>query len=457
MMNPQFIEMIKSLPADKFGSLAETLLLSPPEVSVRYNPAKERDIPGDGDAVPWCAATGRYLSRRPAFTLDPAMHQGRYYVQEASSMFVSHVASHIFGPIARPVAVLDACAAPGGKSTAMAAVLPAGSLVVANEYVPSRAAVLCENIIKWGYEGMVVTTGDTARLSRLRDTFDAVLIDAPCSGEGMMRKDTKAVEQWTPSLVHECALRQREIIANLLGTVKPGGYLIYSTCTFNTTENEQMVRHIMEEYGAEPVSIPVDPSWRISGGVDTAMPCYRFIPGTTRGEGLFMAVMRKPDTTDTTSTSVHTAKPVRHAKAKVPETVKEWIMANEAAMAFSTATHDGAVNAFPHQWLPLLQRVEDCAKVIHAGVTVAEPAGKELAPSHQLAMSCLLNKAAFPSADVDVETARDYLRRQAIPLPPGMPRGYVLVTYQGVPLGFVKNLGSRANNLYPRNWRIINL
>ncbi len=261
-------------------------LAAEPSVSVRYNSRKGASVPEGCDPVAWCP-TGCYLAERPAFTLDPAMHQGLYYVQDASSMFIHHVIDHLTAS-GEPVRYLDACAAPGGKTTAALDVLPAGSLAVANEYVAARASMLRENLAKWGVP-CVVRQGDTSRFAADGAVFDIIAADVPCSGEGMMRKDAKAVEQWTPALVAECAARQRQIVDNLWLALAPGGYMIYSTCTFNRTENEEMVQYMIDRYGAEPVEIPVDPSWSIIPAIGNDFPAYRFIPGAIRGEGLFMA------------------------------------------------------------------------------------------------------------------------------------------------------------------------
>ncbi|MDE6461118.1 MAG: RsmB/NOP family class I SAM-dependent RNA methyltransferase, partial [Paramuribaculum sp.] len=293
MALPQgFVEMIEGFSFPPFSNLAETLAGTAPEVSVRFNRAKYSAVPPLTDKVPWWRG-GFYLHSRGAFTFDPALHQGIYYVQDAASMFIARVAEFLAD--GQPVKWLDACAAPGGKTTAVIDALPEGSVVVANEFVRNRAEILRENLAKWGTPNVKVTDGDTKFFRQYKSLFDIIAADVPCSGEGMMRKDAEAVAQWSPALVESCAKRQREIIANLWSALKPQGYFVYSTCTFNRTENEDMVQWIMDEYGAEPVEIPVEASWGISPGIDVDFPCYRFIPGITRGEGLFMAVLRKPD------------------------------------------------------------------------------------------------------------------------------------------------------------------
>lgn len=460
-----FVDSLSEL-GDKAGVLREALLTAP-SVSIRENRRKpspdyaSMDIDG---VVPWCAA-GRYLSSRPSFTLDPAMHQGRYYVQDASSMFLSHVVNTLVGDSAAPLLALDACAAPGGKTTALIDALPDGSVVVANEYVPKRAAILKENIIKWGYPGVVVTRDDTARIARACRDFDVVVADVPCSGEGMMRKDKTAVEQWSPSLVDECVARQREIVVNLWDAVAPGGYLIYSTCTFNRKENELMVEHMVRDLGAESVRIPVEPDWNITPGIDTSCRCYRFLPGLTRGEGLFMAVLRKPGEAERGKGLGRGGKKPAGKKASRRPSAAAAVNVRDVAAAaakwlsrdggYELTVDEGRVNAVPGNMSALSCALSERLNVIHHGVCVGEIKGGAIIPSQSLAMSQALSIDAFPRVELSREAALDYLRREALTLPDGTPKGFVLVCYESYPLGFVKNLGSRANNLYPSEWRVL--
>ena len=280
-------QMLALLPEEADALLQA--LQTEPSVAVRVNLRKAMP-PATDDPVAWCRS-GIYLVARGQFTLAPLLHSGCDYVQDASSMFISHVLSQVAGN--SPVAYLDLCAAPGGKTTAAIDALPDGSLVVANEIDSRRAQILRENVVKWGYPHCVVTNSNASRLGKLHEAFDIVAADMPCSGEGMMRKDDEAVAQWTPALVEQCAARQREIASDIWQALKPGGIFIYSTCTFNRAENEDMIDFLVRSLGAEPVDIVSDPSWGIHKGVDTPYPCFRFMPHLTRGEGLFMAVVRK--------------------------------------------------------------------------------------------------------------------------------------------------------------------
>lgn len=441
-----FIASIREAGIDA-GALASALA-SDPVTAIRLNAFKPAELPYGATPVSWCER-GYYLDGRPKFTLDPALHQGRYYVQDASSMFIATVANRLAEMLPEGSLYLDACAAPGGKATAAIDALPSSWGVVANEIVPKRAAALRENIIKWGAPNVIVTRGDTRAFAKAGEMFAIVAADVPCSGEGMMRKDPQALAQWSPGLVEECAERQREILANLWRTLLPGGYLIYSTCTFNLTENDRMVQWIMSELGAGSVSLKLDSA--ALGTHDAGLPtdAWRFMPHITRGEGLFMAVVRKPGEI----TSPPASKKIRqNATPKIDPAIRKWIKGGDE-MEFTV--ENDRINAFPRQLsLPLrsLSRVTD---IIHHGTVLCHIKGRDYIPAHQLAMSRILAPEAFPAVEVDHATAISYLRREPVAPEAGWPRGTVLLEHNGCPLGFVKNLGNRTNSLYPAEWRIL--
>ena len=276
--------------------------------SIRLNPykwPKQRwNVPMADGRVAWCE-DGFYLKERPNFTFDPLLHAGCYYVQEASSMFIACVLrQYVHGA----VRMLDLCAAPGGKSTCAMGNLPAGSVLVSNEPIPLRAQILSENIQKYGHPDMMVTNNYPADFKRLKTQFDVVLADVPCSGEGMFRKDEGAIAEWSAQNVEACWRLQRSIISEIWDSLRPGGLLIYSTCTFNAHEDEENVRWIAEEYGAELLPVSTKTEWNITGSLLDDMPVYRFIPGKTRGEGLFLAAMRKPGTSEGQANARHVSR-----------------------------------------------------------------------------------------------------------------------------------------------------
>ncbi|MCC8070256.1 MAG: hypothetical protein LIO90_00445 [Bacteroidales bacterium] len=445
-MNQLYADYIRGLHEPAFDGLLESLSTTAPVVAVRYNAQKQCRPPMGADIVAWCPQ-GEYLKERPQFILDPRLHQGLYYVQDASSMVISRVVGHLTRDAQRPLAVLDACAAPGGKTTAAIDALPAGSVMVANEYSPQRVGALRENLAKWGYPLTTVLQGDTARFRSQGPVFDLILADVPCSGEGMMRKDQEAVDQWTPQLPVSCAGRQREIVANLWEALRPGGYLVYSTCTFNRLENEEILDYIISELGAESVELPLVPEWGIQPGIDTPHYCYRFMPHRLRGEGLFVAAVRKPLEEGKEAYRPYKAyKPNKSNKALKGLDLDSLSIDPRWGCSFEL---DGerlfavpAIEvALPEEW--------------HPRVEMATVKGRSLVPSPQLAYSLLLNPEGMARVEVGLDDALAFLRRQAMTLPGDAPRGVVLLTYGERPLGFVKNLGSRANNLYHPSWRIL--
>ena len=456
-----FNEQLRILLGEAGAAAMQDALLAEASVSVRANLKK---MPGAWDGaglpVPWCPA-GRYLEERPLFTLDPLLHGGGYYVQEASSMFVGAVLRQCVGE--EPVVMLDLCAAPGGKSTLACDALPDGSLLVANEVMRQRAQVLAENLTKWGNPSVVVTNSDPADFTPLGETFDVVLVDAPCSGEGMFRKDAGAVADWSLENVAMCARRQRRILADIWPCLKPGGLLIYSTCTYNLSEDEEQVRWLRDEWGASPVAVSVPAEWGITGcllpGED--LPVYRFLPHRTRGEGFFLAALRKPGgEEDAAAASGVRRKKGRsgNGRDRVPPLPKE-MMSRAAAWLreperYALSAHGTGIFAFPLSYNHVLERLRSGLRLLQAGVPLAEVKGRDLLPVHALAMSTAMRPDAFPRVELDRQQALGYLRREAVSLPADAPRGFVLVQWQGLPLGFVKNIGARANNLYPQEWRI---
>lgn len=460
MALPQaFIDEINSYGADCLSGLADALTQSAPSVSVRVNRAKGATVPDGVVNVPWCE-DGFYLDERPAFTFDPVLHQGLYYVQDASSMAIARAVKVISEAEGlRPLVCLDACAAPGGKTTAMLSALPAYSLVVANEYDYRRAAILAENIAKWGNPRVMVTRGDTARFGDLRRMFDIIAADVPCSGEGMMRKDDEAVTQWSPALVSECVARQREIVDNLWGALRPGGYMIYSTCTFNRHENEEMVEYICSELGGETIDIGLAGSDGIEPGIEhrasrivhraPVLHCCRFIPGLVRGEGLFMAVIRKDG--DAERQHPKAARKPLTTFAKAPREADA--VAESLNGDYRTVMIDDTVYALPADCARLMSDAASWLDVISAGTAIGTVKGRDIVPAQPLALSASFKAAAFPRVELSYDDALAYLRRESVNV--DAPRGYVLTCYGGCPLGFVKNLGNRANNLYPQPWRIM--
>ncbi len=391
--------LVRAVGAGK-AAVALEAFRKPSSVSVRINPFKQVSFEGSRE-VPWCGY-GRMLPERPVFTLDPLFHAGCYYVQDSSAMAVGRVFRDLlleYDVSGRTLKVLDLCAAPGGKTTDLAAslrlALGNGFELVANEVIRSRAAVLSDNVAVWGDPNVIVTSVDPRDAGRLEGYFDIILSDVPCSGEGMFRKDAKAVEDWSEETVKLCAARQRRILADVWPALRQGGLLLYSTCTFEEAENDSSVEWAAAELGGEIIDYKYD---TLPGVIPTRTGGL-LVPGFVEGEGQFVAALRK------------------------------------TAPAGKT------------RLLP------DALKPLRSGLVKGVRKGQDFIPSADWALNIEPPVDEYPTVEVDRETALKYLHRDGIFIE-GQPEGFLMVLYEGHPLGFVKNLGRRWNNLHPQNRRI---
>lgn len=458
----------------------------PPSVSVRCNPFKKvgRNASSDADLpspdglsdlfpgfapVPW-NEWGRILPSRPDFTLDPRFHAGAYYVQDSSAMFPGWAVRRVLGELAsldRPVRVLDLCAAPGGKTTDLAASLRQafgdGFLLVANEVMRQRVAVLADNVAVWGDPNVIVTCADPKAFARFAGFFDLILADVPCSGEGMFRKDPKAVMDWSLPAVELCRARQRRILADVWPALRGGGVMAYSTCTFNAEEDDGNAKWAQEELGAKEILINQD----FEGIIRTDCGCL-LVPGLVPGEGQYCALLRKGgegggDAAWGGSNAVSQVgggrlrggKDRGRASRLSPDSVCKGREDGCAAMLRGDValSHRGErVIALPQR---VAREVATMAglNMVRSGVAVGTLKGDTLIPDEELALSCLYDPKAFASVEVDRATALSYLHGDALSLKDA-PRGFVCLTFGGLRLGFVKNLGSRCNNLHPASRRI---
>ena len=372
----------RTMGEERFDSYLKAFETDAP-VSIRLNPEKAKELTADGERVPWCR-NAYYLPQRPNFTYDPLLHAGCYYVQEAGSMFLDTVMQQ-WVPDA-PVVMIDFCAAPGGKSLLARTALAAGSVLFSNEPMRNRANILAENVEKWGYADHFVTNNFPRDYRRAKMIADVVLCDVPCSGEGMFRKDEATIREWSMQNVEKCARLQREIVADAWSCLADGGLFIYSTCTFNTHEDEENIQWMMGELGAEVLPVKVDAAWNITGSLldGFSQPVYRFIPGISKGEGLFLCVLRK-----------------------------------------------GGAWQQGHS-LKSLRKSQQNLNIIY----------------------CPKAQPDMVKVEVNYQQAMAYLRHEAITLGADVPRGMVGICFEGHLLGLAKNIGNRANNLYPKEWKI---
>lgn len=421
--------------AELLGPIATTELFqalqADPPVSIRINPLKKVEIAGD--VVPWCTE-GRYLAERPLFTRDPRLHAGCYYVQEASSMLLEQ-ALRACGPLDEDRAVLDLCAAPGGKSTHLASLLSPGSLLICNEPVATRRSILAENIWKHGRPGVSVGRANPEQLAAHGVTFDIVVVDAPCSGEGMFRKDPFAREQWSGHLVDTCARTQKDILLHAWAMVRPGGALIYSTCTWEHQENEAQLDQLIV-WGGEPITIPMDRAW----GVIASGPGYRCYPHRVRGEGFYIGAVRKPGSAGPRSG-------ISGPGLSGPE--RSWVKEPDA---YSGLLYQGTTYAMQQQWHRTVSGLANAGLLEHPGTPLHSPKGDAPAPHPALALNLMLAEDAFPVVELTGADVLRYLRGETVPSAGHL--GWVLVKGDGHALGWAKGTSGRLNVHWPTPWRI---
>ncbi len=454
MIKDSFRRYLEEAIGSKNALVAFSAFDEPASVAVRVNPFKKGTAP-QGSGVAWCRH-GRILPERPSFTLDPHFHGGAYYVQDSSSMFVGHVFRTLMAdrkfPADRPVRVLDLCAAPGGKTTDLAASLREmfgdGFLLVSNEVMKQRAGILADNVALWGDPNVVVTSDDPRAFSGLTGFFDVIVADVPCSGEGMFRKDEEAQNQWSEDNVALCEARQRRIVADVWPSLAAGGLFIYSTCTFNVHENDGNVEWISGELGAECL-LKED----LAGGFDGVLKTplgYSLVPGFVKGEGQYCSALRKTSEAEYVEVKPRQSRPGKGGKdVAVPKGAGD-LLNRQVHFRIKGDT----LTAVPSGLASCVATLEQNLHIIAAGCAVGTVKGSILVPDADLALSLLLNEEAFLPVEVDRQTALAYLHRDAITLPAGTEKGYVLIRHEGLPLGFVKNLGNRCNSLHPQSRRI---
>lgn len=417
--------------------------------SIRLNPFKPSALK-TGQQVPWCT-DGFYLNTRPSFTFDPLFHAGCYYVQEASSMFIDHIFKNIRPNIDEAVKVLDLCAAPGGKSTLLNSAINADDLLVANEIIKTRVPVLTDNLSRWGQANVIVSNNDPKDIGRLKSFFDIILVDAPCSGSGMFRKDPQAMNEWSEANVELCHQRQERILADILPALNEDGYLIYSTCSYSHQENEDILDWLCREFDMESVRIPIYKEWGIVETQSARQKAwgYRFYPGQIKGEGLFASCLKKKSNTG----ELGTFKNNMHQKISSAEIdlVKTYINNPDGFYYFKVNEDWLAINRVHKESLNILQRHLYLKK---SGVRVGKLMGKDLIPDHELALSTIINKHAVLQTELTYDQAIQYLRRDNINLNP-TEKGWSLMNFDGQALGWAKLLPNRINNYYPKEIRIL--
>jgi 16S rRNA C967 or C1407 C5-methylase (RsmB/RsmF family)/NOL1/NOP2/fmu family ribosome biogenesis protein len=414
--------------------------------SLRLNPLKALNNVPLSSKVPW-SANGYYLDQRPLFILDPLFHAGTYYVQEASSMFLEQAVKQTTDTT-QPLLVLDLCAAPGGKSTLLQSVISNQSLLVSNEVIQSRVNILKENLIKWGSGNVIVTNNDPKDFSKLSGLFDVVVIDAPCSGSGLFRRDPEAINEWSEANVQLCSQRQQRIIADAWNCLKEDGVLIYSTCSYSTEEDEAILDWTIKGLKTESIRLKVEEEW----GIDevqssTGTYGYRFWPYKVKGEGFFIAAFRKKEGTGELRMKIK--KEAIPSKEDI-NIASKWLQSTDG-LSFILQGQNLAV--VPSAWHSTIQYLMQELKVRYAGVELGTIAKNDLLPEHSLGLSTIISNNVF-SVELTEEQALNYLRKSDVQIE-SSHKGWALAQYKGMNLGWMKLLGNRINNYYPKEYRIL--
>lgn len=453
-----FVKYLEEAIGKENARIAFSAFGQAPSVSIRRNPEKGPGSPlPSGQPVPW-NPLGTILENRPNFTLDPIFHAGGYYVQDSSSMFVGHIFRDILDDFRdklpeRPLRVLDLCAAPGGKTTDLAAsmrmALGDNFILVSNEVMKQRSGILADNVAIWGDPNLMVTSADPSCFPRLGRYFDIVAADVPCSGEGMFRKDEEALAQWSEDNVALCQSRQRRIIADMWDSLAEGGILIYSTCTFNRLENDLNIKWICDNLGAEPYFAGNRASGDFPGVLKTQYG-YLLVPGLVKGEGQYCSAVIK-----TSGRSSETGRrPSRKSACNTTAERQLRSMLPEGLFRIPARlyAHNGYIDAVPQQAADEFETVSALIKPIGGGCRIGMPKGKDFIPSADLALSLMLAPGIYPEYEADLQTALRFLHRDSVSA--SGPKGFICMKYDGLRLGFVKNIGNRCNNLHPASRRI---
>jgi len=413
-----------------------------PVASVRLNCAKPGATFTDAQPVAW-NAEGRVLQERPRYTLDPKFHAGCYYPQESSSMALQWVLRHAVQQDA-PIDALDLCAAPGGKSLIIADFLSTSGRLISNEIIRSRAHILQEVVAKWGASNVVVTNNKPADFSSCGMQFDLIVVDAPCSGEGMFRKDPEARVEWSNDNVYMCSRRQRDVLSDVFPALKENGVLVYSTCTFAPEENERQIAELLATGEFESIRWPVPSEWNVDVVDHAGVFAMRFLPHKTPGEGFFIAALRRRS-----APAPNRSKP-KSLFSRPSKAESEVLLKNGIDNGHVIIAPNGELYHSPFSEKEL-NGLASSLYLISPGVHLGKIVRAEFIPAHALAL-CVDVETKYNVVELSREDAMAYLRGETISL--NIESGWQRVAYESCVLGWVKGIGNRVNNYYPKEWRV---
>lgn len=442
-----FTTAMQSQLGEAYPDFAEALS-APSPISIRFNAFKEFIWEENSEGVKW-NNKGVYLKERPIFTLDPAFHAGAYYVQEASSMCMAEAIRQLTKTTGTdPLRVLDLCAAPGGKSTLLLDELPEESFLLCNEVIRSRFQILKYNLIKWGNPGMAASQMDSQQLSELGAFFDLVVVDAPCSGEGLFRKTPEATAEWSLSNVALCSARQQRILAEAFQLLKPGGHLLYSTCTYNERENADNMAWAMGTHECRHISLQFPKDW----GIEKATLGYQFYPHRLKGEGFYLCCLQKlgaPNKQRKVKWRQKAAPPRLSRPER--EALSHWVQDVDKYYFFKDK--QGQIRTLLNTQVDSFERLYQKWPFLFYGLKVGTFKGKDFVPAPSLALSTFLS-SEVPSVELSRSQALHFLRKDPVQGLDTLAKGWHVVRYRTLGLGWIKNLGNRINNYYPKEWRI---
>lgn len=442
LLPKNFLQHLQNAPGFELDAFMEAHQQTA-QTSVRKNTIKNSSVFDNKVQVSWCE-NGVYLEERPLFTLDPLFHAGAYYVQEASSMFLDYLVRKIF-PERKNLRVLDLCAAPGGKSTLLASLLDERSLLLSNEVIRSRASILEENVVRWGYTNHWVCSNDPKEIGKLKGYFDLIVVDAPCSGSGLFRKDARAMNEWSEANVQLCSQRQQRILADVWDALKENGVMIYATCSYSVEEDEAILAWMQQEFSVGGCHIEVPHEWGIIPSKVKELTGYRFYPNKVNGEGFFIAAIQKKESTVA----------IKLPKQKSLHDEKQFMASKQLLRSKDVRClpfHPNEFHAIDTAHEPDFYLLQQFVYLRKLGVQLGSPTAKEWLPSHELALS-IDRSTSIPLLDINKEQALKFLKKDSFEIE-SLPKGWWLFTYQGLGLGWIKSLGNRFNNYLPKHWRI---
>lgn len=437
-----FVDRMKSELGPEYPDFEESLNSVPP-LSIRFNPSKRINtqyLPFQNKVL-WCPE-GVYLQTRPQFTLDPNFHAGAYYVQEASSMILWSALKQLID-LNKPIKALDLCAAPGGKTSLLASILHKNSIIVGNETIKSRVGMLEENMTKWGCSNRILTNADPEQFKALRGSFDLVLVDAPCSGEGLFRKDPRAINQWSENNLKLCELRQKRILESATELVSPGGILIFSTCTFNPLENEGCAKYLCDNFQLQELELKFDPVWQIR----KKDKGYQMYPHRSKGEGFYFAVFRSENDT---VTKAGTANPGPKLSQNELSILNSWVSAREEYRYF--IDDRGSVIEILEDHVEFISKMYAVLNKRCRFFDIGVFKSVHFIPSHALILSNRLSEE-INKYELEVMEALHYLKKESVAIN-STHKSWIRICYKGLDLGWAKIVQGRANNYLPKQWRI---